>query len=241
MAPFKFPINDWDGNGSTDDLYDIFMEGKVCENFETKKDYSLPLDPSIVDGVDYTLSSDENLDEEDLEDLEITIELECESDYDWREDFKDCNTYGVSLYEYETQEEFLEAYFKAQEQYSQKAEEELQKEIEKAEEETQKRIKEYEEKQKKYYLELDLKAQQEMKADIADRKEYIYCGVKFDGNSQIFHYITDDKSIIAGDTVIVPVGYDNKETPAIVVSVKNCRRVDAPYPFSNTKRIIRKI
>ncbi len=38
MAPFKFPINDWDGNGSTDDLYDIFMERKVCESFETKEE-----------------------------------------------------------------------------------------------------------------------------------------------------------------------------------------------------------
>lgn len=48
MAPFKFPINDWDGNGSTDDLYDIYMEKKVCESFETKKEDNI-LDRSIVD------------------------------------------------------------------------------------------------------------------------------------------------------------------------------------------------
>ena len=59
MAPFKFPVNDWDGNGSTDDLYDIFMEKKVCESFETKKEENLFLDPSIVDGKDYTFSSDD--------------------------------------------------------------------------------------------------------------------------------------------------------------------------------------
>ena len=58
MAPFKFPINDWDGNGSTDDLYDIFMEKKVCDSFKTKEDENLFLDRSIVDGVDYNLSSD---------------------------------------------------------------------------------------------------------------------------------------------------------------------------------------
>ena len=241
MAPFKFPINDWDGNGSTDDLYDIFMERKVCESFETKEDYKLPLDPSIVDGIDYTLNSNEDLDEDLSEELEITIELECESDYDWREDFKDCNTYGVSLYEYETQAEFLEAYFKTQEQYFQKIEEEQRSEMEKAEEEAQKKIKEYEEKKKKFRLELELRAQQEREADLADSNEYIYCGVRFDNNSQIFHYITDDKSIVVGDNVIVPVGYDNKETSAFVVSVESCIRVDAPYPFSKTKKIIKKI
>ena len=36
MAPIRFPINDWDGNGSTDDLFDITMEMKISQNYQNQ-------------------------------------------------------------------------------------------------------------------------------------------------------------------------------------------------------------
>ena len=51
----------------------------------------------------------------------------------------------------------------------------------------------------------------------------------------------DDEDITVGDSVIVPVGYNNEETEAVVMSVEKCLRINAPYPFYKTKKIIRKI
>ena len=63
----------------------------------------------------------------------------------------------------------------------------------------------------------------------------------FDDNSRVFHYITDDEGITVGDSVIVPVGYNDEETEAMVMSVEKCIRINAPYPFYKTKKIIRKV
>ena len=92
MAPIRFPINDWDGDGSTDSLFDITMEMKVCELIP---DVELP-----ISDIQY---------ENDVVDSSVDEEfsLESDDDYDWREAYKNVETYGVSPYEYKTQEEFL--------------------------------------------------------------------------------------------------------------------------------------
>lgn len=239
MTPIKFPINDWNGNGSTDDLFDIFMEMKVTESFQKKEEPDFP--SKLITGVNIPISDMQY--EDDVIDSSLQDELAFEPDdnYDWREDFKDIETYGVSPYEYETQEEFLCAYNKAQEKHFQKFVEEQEKEMEEAEKKQKAFIEECRTKERKRRIEEEKRLRQSRDEDIKDKKEYIYCGVVFDGNEQIFHYITDDESIAVGDRVAVPVGYDNEETEAVVMTIEKCLRINAPYPFCKTKRIIRKV
>lgn len=45
--------------------------------------------------------------------------------------------------------------------------------------------------------------------------------VKFDKGNKEYFYLTEDKSITAGDTVVVPVGGDNREVHVTVMSVED--------------------
>ncbi len=73
------------------------------------------------------------------------------------------------------------------------------------------------------------------------KSDIIYCGIEFGEYSSIYHYITDDDSIEVGDTVIVPVGKNNREVEGYVAEKKYCPKEDVPYPLSKVKKIIRKI
>ena len=238
MAPIRFPINDWDGDGSTDSLFDITMEMKVCESFQKEEtDFLDELIPDVelsISDIQYENDAvDSSVDEE--------FSLESDDDYDWREAYKDIETYGVSPSEYKTQEEFFDAYNRAEEIHFQKLVEEHEKEMEEFEKKQKAFIEECKARDAKRRLEEQEEIRRNKEEDIKDKKEYIYCGVVFDDNSQVFHYITDDEGISVGDGVIVPVGYNNEETEAVVMSVEKCLRINAPYPFYKTKKIIRKM
>ena len=69
--------------------------------------------------------------------------------------------------------------------------------------------------------------------------EVKYCGVEYSNGSRIYHYRTTDLRIDVGDTVIVPVGDNNHEQEAVVVTVEHCRWDNTPYPLEKTKEIIR--
>lgn len=73
------------------------------------------------------------------------------------------------------------------------------------------------------------------------KSDVIYCAVEFGEYGREYHYITDDDTIIKGDTVIVLVGKDNREVEATVVEKIYCKENDVPYPLSKVKKIIRKI
>ncbi len=73
------------------------------------------------------------------------------------------------------------------------------------------------------------------------KSDLIYCAVEFGEYGREYHYITDDDTITKGDTVIVPVGKDNREVEATVVEKIYCKENDVPYPLSKVKKIIRKI
>jgi len=70
--------------------------------------------------------------------------------------------------------------------------------------------------------------------------EVKYCGVEFSENGRIYHYRTTDLRIAIGDTVIVPVGDENRESKATVRTMEFCRWDDTPYPLEMTKQILRK-
>lgn len=76
--------------------------------------------------------------------------------------------------------------------------------------------------------------------DYSDSEVYTFCGVMLPFSHQPYSYITDDTSIKIGDTVIVPVGFEETETEGQVVSVGRYLSVAAPYPVEKTKKIIRR-
>ena len=73
------------------------------------------------------------------------------------------------------------------------------------------------------------------------KSDLIYCAVEFGEYGREYHYITDDDTIVKGDTVIVPVGKENREVEATVVEKIYCKENDVPYPLSKVKKIVRKI
>lgn len=74
----------------------------------------------------------------------------------------------------------------------------------------------------------------------ADMAVYTFCGVMFAGGNTVYYYRTDDDSINIGDMVIVPVGEDERELAAEVVSIERHRRKTAPYPVDMAKFILRR-
>lgn len=74
-----------------------------------------------------------------------------------------------------------------------------------------------------------------------DKAVYTFCGVLFENSSTIYFYRTSDESITVGDYVAVPVGRDEKEIIAEVVTVQKHRRATAPYPVDKAKYILRRL
>ena len=74
------------------------------------------------------------------------------------------------------------------------------------------------------------------------KKEYTYCTVVLNDSASKteYWYLTDDKTIEAGDSVIVPVGNTIRMKPGIVTSVAEYSASDVPHPVADTKSIIRK-
>ena len=75
----------------------------------------------------------------------------------------------------------------------------------------------------------------------SDAAIYTFCGVVFPESPAVYHYLTNDDSLNIDDEVIVPVGKDNREAVAKIVTVEKHRRATAPYPVDKTKYIKRKL
>lgn len=250
MAPIRFPINDWDGDGSTDSLFDITMEMKVCESFQKEEtDFldelipELPLNLSTDgydDDNDYETPDSGNTDEETViktADIYKIIWIALRSvfkDYvgiefdenpdiktvekalnyykdGWREKCESGEEYFLSPYRYKTEAEYIAVL-----EYAKGIKERYEKQIEIM--------------SKNYFIDENSEG----------NRVYTYCGVVFDGNTRVFHYLTGNETIRAGDVVIVPVGMNNDEKEATVVSVGEYLSNAVPYPVAKTKEVIRK-
>ena len=71
-------------------------------------------------------------------------------------------------------------------------------------------------------------------------EEYIFCSVIFSKGGKKYYYLTDDETIDVDDTVLVPVGPENRAAPAVVVDIEYFMGEEAPYPIEKIKKIIRK-
>lgn len=252
LAPFKFPINDWDGNGSTDDLYDIFMENKICQSFESKKETTAFPD-ELIQGISLDISTDDydiedNIETEDLNNSveEPVIKTDAAYEMIWIILSSVLKEYAGLDFGEETNLDKIEEkldYFKygwrekcesgseySLSPYSYKTEKEYLAVLNYA-----KRIKE------RYEAQIDrLTKNSYIDENCKEKDVYTICGVVFEGNPMVFHYKTNNKSIKPGDIVIVPVGLSNEEKEATVVSIGEYLANATPYPVKKTKEIIQK-
>ena len=129
----------------------------------------------------------------------------------WREKCESGEEYFLSPYRYKTEAEYIAVL-----EYAKGVKERYEKQIEIM--------------SKNYFIDENSEG----------NRVYTYCGVVFDGNTRVFHYLTGNETIRAGDVVIVPVGMNNDEKEATVVSVGEYLSNAVPYPVSKTKEVIRK-
>lgn len=148
--------------------------------------------------------------------------------YSWRDSYSTDDTYGLNPSDFETEDALNKAISKKIEQ----EEKQTAKEYKLAEETTSTLKTQAQSRQNSPYSE-DMKR-------FEDDTIYTFIGVLFPYTSHHYHYLTDDDSITIGDYVVVPVGVDNKESVAKVVSVEKHLRISAPFPVEKTKKIIGK-
>ena len=148
--------------------------------------------------------------------------------YSWRDSYTSDDTYGLNPSDFETEDALNKAISKKIEQEEKQA----AKEYKLAEETTSTIKTQAQSRQNSSYSE-DMKR-------FEDDTIYTFIGVLFPYTSHHYHYLTDDDSITIGDYVVVPVGVDNKESVAKVVSVEKHLRISAPFPVEKTKKIIGK-
>ena len=74
-----------------------------------------------------------------------------------------------------------------------------------------------------------------------DKTVYNFCSVIFNASNQPYTYLIGELDIKIGDKVVVPVGNDNTERIATVVSTSQHMRLTAPFPVDKAKKVIRKV
>ena len=116
--------------------------------------------------------------------------------YLWRKSYRRQEIYGLNVYDFETERDFLWALESAREEFLEVAKN--------------------------------------------DKTIYYYCAVVYEDGPYPYHYRTEDTALKIGDKVVVPVGRQNTERIATVVSVEQHSRLTVPYPVEKTKFIIRK-
>ena len=73
-----------------------------------------------------------------------------------------------------------------------------------------------------------------------DKTIYNFCAVIFEDFSKPYYYLANDETYSIGNKVVVPVGENNSERVAEIVSVEKHMRLTAPYPIEKVKYILRK-
>lgn len=116
--------------------------------------------------------------------------------YMWRKYYRRQENYGLNVYEYEMENEFLRALAVAREEFFEVAKQ--------------------------------------------DKTIYYYCAVVYEDNPYPYHYRIEDTTLKIGDKVVVPVGNQNAEQVAEIVSIEQHSRLTVPYPIEKTKFVIKK-
>ena len=67
-----------------------------------------------------------------------------------------------------------------------------------------------------------------------------YCTVEFEPRGTRYSYRSEDRTLEAGELVVVPGGPDAHELLGRIVAVQACTAEDAPYPPAQTKPVLRR-
>ena len=67
-----------------------------------------------------------------------------------------------------------------------------------------------------------------------------YCAVEFEPHGTCYSYRSEDRTLEAGELVVVPAGPDAHELLGRIVAVQACTAEDAPYPPAQTKPVLRR-
>ncbi len=154
------------------------------------------------DGSDYDVDPEDYETEEEYEEAlklakeESKPQVTNREQYAWRKYYKKEEKYGLNVYNFEKESDFLRALYK--------------------------------------------KKQEALEIALNDKNIYHYCAVVYEDNPYPYHYRTNDTSLKIGDKVVVPVGRENVEKIAEIVSVEQHTRLTVPYPVEKVKKIIRK-
>lgn len=198
-----------------DTCEDGFEYGIDPEDYESEEEYIEALEEAKSETENVTYSLEEYkfgaIEENDITlpvTLQVTIgtssreqsptpmDIRKRETYKWRRNYIGKESYGLNLYEYETETEYRRAL--------------------------------EEEKEKAYQIAL------------TDKNIYRYCAVIYDNNPYPYHYRTEDTLLKIGDKVVVPVGRQNREIVAEIVSVEEHTRRTVPYPVEKVKFILRR-
>ena len=180
--------------------------------------------------------SEYGVDPLDYETREAYDEAIQEARYGWREYYSDeKDEFGIDPQDFETEDDFSAALRKERERrWTLEAEERRRQ----SEEAAAQRRKEREEQQARNQK---IKNAWEDPRNESDQTVYTLCGVQFQDAGLVYHYRTEDTSLRIGDLVLVPVGQENRESPARIVSVGQYLRKAAPYSVDQAKFILKRI
>ena len=166
-------------------------------------------------------------------------------DYSWRDDCEDGLEYGIDAEDYETLEEYEDALCEAEYEDMRSEEEDGTIEIEVSFEledlsDVSNKVKTSEIQRESHVLGKKCVHSGVSKNVMNDKNIYHYCSVLYENNPFPYHYRVNNISLNIGDKVIVPVGIENTEVVAEVVSVEQHTRVSVPYPIEECKFVIKK-
>jgi len=68
----------------------------------------------------------------------------------------------------------------------------------------------------------------------------IFCSVKFDEYGKSYYYLAENDTFSVSDSVLVPVGLDNRNSIAVVAGIDYFPADKTPFPLDKVKKIIRK-
>lgn len=220
-------------------IEDGFDYGVDVEDYETLEEYEEALNEAkyawrdeCEDGFEY------GLDAEDYETAEEYEEALNEAKYAWRDECEDGFDYGLDAEDYETLEEYEEALEEAKNDLETEQDDEEEDDFDIAipiELEVSVNCS-----NKENSSAFSVAREEARQVALNDKNIYHYCGVVYENSFYPYHYRTNDTSLKIGDKVIVPVGAQNKEVIAEVVSVEQHTRLTVPYPVEKCKFILRK-
>lgn len=167
--------------------------------------------------------------------------------YAWRLSAISAEKYGLDPCDYETKQEYIAALQKIKYSWRKRYEGSNSLGLDAEDFETEERyraacnamlLKKEKEERLRRDRELRMREkEQQRKAEeaLGDKTVYDICGVALNNCIHPYNYLTDDRSLKIGDTVIVPFG--DKELEGNIVSIGRYLRTAAPFPVDKMKKV----